>query len=45
MLGNPDSDAIDNHPRPSPVREEPLVILYLGGVPQVGLLLLSVVFC
>lgn len=27
MLGNPDSDAIDNHPRPSPVREEPLVIL------------------
>lgn len=79
MLGNPDSVAVDDHPRPSPVREEPLVILkrqemtsllftccsertgglwagrtlqverpvvcylYLGGVPQVGLL--SVVFC
>lgn len=44
LLGNPDSDAIDDHPRPSLVREEPLVILYLCGIPQVGLLL-SVVFC
>lgn len=43
LLGNPDLVAIDDHPRFSPVREEPLVILYLGGVPQVGLL--SVVFC
>lgn len=44
LLGNPDFGC---HRRPSEActreREEPLVILYLGGVPQVGLL--SVVFC
>lgn len=27
LLGNPDSVAVDDHPRPSLVREEPLVIL------------------